>query len=72
MHCWTKISGDFFKSGKDLRKGEFVTANFVDDDGTFTANGWDNPNGERFWFHGIEFEVVVHEREFTPDEVDFF
>lgn len=71
MHCWTKIPGKFFKSGKDLRMGELVTAKFVDDDGTFVADGWTNREGGRFWFHGDEFEVV-HEKEFTPDEVDFF
>lgn len=71
MHCWTKIPGKFFESGKDFRTGEFVTAKFVDDDGTFIADGWTNRGGGRFWFYGDEFEVVK-EMEFSPEDVDFF
>lgn len=71
MYCWRKIPGSFFKSGKDLRVGEFVTVKFVDDDGTFNAEERVHAEGGYFWFHGDEFEVV-HEKEFKPDEVDFF
>ena len=74
MYCCEKIPGAFFKSGEDLRPGDFVTVKFVDDDGTFNAIHRVHAGGGYFWFHGGKFEkeMVEKEMEFSPEDVDFF
>lgn len=72
MYCGTAgITSEVYKANEDLVPGGIVVVKFVDDDETFTANGWYAGDGYPRWFPGSEFEIV-HEKEFIPDEVDFF
>jgi len=65
-----------YKAEDDLRHGDTVIVDEVDNDGTFTAIEWVEEDSDfHFWFAGCDFEVVdenpIDEELFTG-EVNFF
>lgn len=71
--------------GKALKAGDTVVVYFVDDDGTFTAEGWENVNAlpryltgdnsrNLYWFNGTDFEVTYDsfDEDVFTGEVSFF
>lgn len=80
----TLVNSDDY--GSEIKPGDTVVVKFVDDDGTFTAEGWVNVtgvpehlneancHGNLYWFLGTDFEVTYDsfEEDVFTGEVSFF